>query len=251
MQNLPVQPLPFLYISGLNVSVASTTVIAIAPGQCRDSNDNIDMPYPAPLFLNSAVVGVNGLDQGVLAASTNYVIYLIADSSNKLQPAGLITLQSNQMPLIPLGYDSYRLIGFVTTNVSTQFTAASVKNAAFEKGYFLQPAGSELSGGNATTFTPIDLASSIPTTTAPFVIALLTVNFIPAAAGDVLQFRPTGSTATNNLPTIVGRAAGIAQTDTIAVNVGVSGGQPSIDYKVTAAGDSASVLVNGYYVTLS
>jgi hypothetical protein len=282
-QSISVETQPFLYISGMNISVASTTVIAIAPGACRDSRDNIDIqfnstrwgnarfaeyhnnglippPHPQytnassymlPQYINSSVVGVNGLDAGVLAASTNYVIYAIADSTGKLQPAGLITLQSNAFPLMPLGYDSYRLIGFVTTDSSAHFLAASVLNAAFEKGYFLSPAVSVLSGGNATTFTAIDLSTPIPTTTDPFVIALLAVTFIPLAAGDVVQIRPTGSSATNNLVTITGNVAGVAQTNYISVNVGVGSSKPEIDYKVSVSGDSVSMSVQGYYVTLS
>jgi hypothetical protein len=283
MQNLPVEQLPFLYISGMNISVASNTVIAIAPGQCRDSNDNIDMSYyfpvsgnaiyaeqhfngliPAPanqpvfgpmyslpLFINSAINGVNGLDAGVLAASTNYLIYAIADSSGKLPNAGILSLQSNAYPLLPLGYDSWRLLGFVTTNGSIHFLAASVLNAAFFKGYFLQPPVSVLSGGNATTFTAINLSSAIPTTTDPFVIALLAITFIPAAIGDTVVIRPTGSTATTNLVTITGNAAGIAQTNYVAVNVGVGSSLPEIDYEVTSSSDSVSISVQGYYVTLS
>jgi hypothetical protein len=250
-QNLPVEQLPFLYIQGLNVSAASTTILAIAPGQCRDSNDNIDMVYPNPTFINPAVVGVNGLDAGTIAASTNYIIWAIADSSNKLLPGFILSLQSNAAPLIPFGYDSFRLIGFVTTDGSSHFLAANILNAAFEKGYFLQPAISVLSGGNATSFTAIDLSTAIPTTTSPFVIALLTVTFIPAAAGDVVVFRPTVSTATANLVTITGVAAGIAQTQNVIVNCGVNSSKPEIDYKVTASGDAVSVLVYGYYVTLA
>ena len=282
-QSIPVAALPFLYVSGMNISVASNTVIAVAPGQCRDSNDNIDMPYYfplfgnaifaehhnnglippphpqytnamsylLPLFINSAVVGVNGLDHGTLAASTNYCIYAIADSTNKLQPAGLLTLQSNAFPLIPLGYDSFRLIGFVTTDSSAHFDPTTVLNAAFEKGYYVSPPVSVLSGGNATSFTAIDLSTAIPTTSDPFVIALLAVTFIPLAAGDTVQFRPTGSTATANLVTITGNLAGVAQTNYIAVNCGVGSTKPEIDYKVTVSGDSVSVSVQGYYVTLS
>jgi hypothetical protein len=282
VQNIPVETLPFLYISGMNVSVASNTVIAIAPGQCRDSTDSIDMSYylpiggnaifaeqhnngliPAPisfsnasayllpLFLNSAVVGLNGLDQGVLALSTNYNIWAIADSSGKLLNGGLISLQSNAAPLLPFGYDSKRLIGMVTTDSSTHFLAASVLNAVNYKGYYLSPAVSVLAGGNATSFTAIDMSGAIPTAGDPFVIALLTVTFTPLAAGDTVQFRPTGSSATANLVTLTGAAAGVAQTFMIAVNVGVGSTKPEIDYKVTVSGDAVSVSVNGYYVSLS
>ena len=265
----------------MNVSVASNTVIAIAPGQCRDSTDSVDMSYynaignavfaerhnngliPAPisfsnassyllpLLLNSAVVGINGLDQGTLAASTNYNIYAIADSSGKKPNGGLISLQSNAAPLLPSGYDSKRLIGMVSTDGSVHFTAASVLNAVNYKGFFLSPAVSVLAGGNATSFTAIDMSTPIPTTTAPFVIALLTVTFTPLAAGDTVQFRPTGSSATANLVTLTGAVAGVAQTFYIAVNVGVGASKPEIDYKVTVSGDAVSVLVNGYYVSLA
>jgi hypothetical protein len=251
IQNIPVEQLPHLYISGMNVSVASTTVIAIAPGQCRDQNDAIDMEYDSALYLNSAVNGAGGLDTGSLAASSNYLIWAIADSSNKHPNSGLISLQSNVAPLLPYGYDSMRLIGAVSTDGSVHFTAASVLNAVNYKGYFLLPAVSVLSGGNATSFTAIDLSSAIPTTTDPFVIALATVTFIPAAVGDTVSFRPTGSTATSNLPVITGVAAGVAQTQNIALNCGVGSSKPEVDYKVTASGDSVSISIYGYYVTLA
>jgi hypothetical protein len=251
VQNLPVEQLPHLYISGMNVSVASNTVIALAPGQCRDQNDAIDMEYDFPLYLNSAVNGAGGLDSGTLAASTNYLIWAIADSKNKLPNSGLISLQSNVAPLLPYGYDSMRLIGAVSTNGSTHFTSASVLNAVNYKGYYIQPAVSVLSGGNATSFTAIDLSSAIPTTTDPFVVALATVTFIPAAVGDTVVFRPTGSSATSNLPTITGIAAGVAQTQNIVLNCGVGSSKPEVDYEVTVSGDAVSVSVYGYYVTLS
>jgi hypothetical protein len=251
IQNVALEFLPFLYISGMNLSVASTTVMAIAPGQCRDSQDNMDMQYDAPLFINSSITGAGGLDSGVLAASTAYAVWAIADSSNKLIPSAVISLWSNAFPLIPFGYDSYRLIGMVTTSAGTAFQVASVLNASTSRGFYLQPPVSELSGGNATTFTAIDLASSIPTTTSPFDIVIGVTTFIPAAVGDTLQFRPTGSTATANLVTITGRAAGIAQTDMVIIPAGVAGGFPSIDYKVSSASDSASLSVSGYYSTLA
>src|SRR5271170_2478558 len=139
IQNDPVYSLPHLYINGLNISFASTTVVAIAPGQARDINDVIDMPvrypklqgntnppvlfqnYLQPLYLNSAVNGVNGLDYGTLAASTQYAFYLIGDSSGYNNVAGLISLTSNAYPLMPNGYDSQRLLGFTETDGTSHF----------------------------------------------------------------------------------------------------------------------------------
>ncbi len=268
IQNDPVYSLPYLYISGLNISVASTTVLAIAPGQARDSNDNIDMPvgfpnlqgntvpatlfqnYMPPLFVNGAVNGANGLDAGSLIATMDYAIYLIGDSRGYNPVAGILSLTSNAFPLLPLGYDSYRLIGFVQTDGSAHFVASSTNplNAVRLRAYYLSPAVSVLSGGNATSFTAIDLSTPIPTTTARDVIAYLAVTLIPLAVGDTVQFRPTGegTPQTAGLVTITGAVAGVAQTQYVQVICGVGSSKPEIDYKVTVSGDSVSVSVVGY-----
>jgi len=268
IQNSPVYSLPFTYINGLNISVYGTQILAIAPGQCRDSNDVIDMPvgfpnlqgnvnpstyvlnFMAALLLNATVVGVNGIDQGVIAASTNYNVYLIGDSRGYNNVAALLSLSSNAFPTLPSGYDSYRLLGFVTTDGSAHFLAASVLNTKSGKAYYTNNV-SVLSGGNATSFTAVTLNSAIPTTTDPFVIAYLSVIYIPAAANDVVYIRPYGSTATTNITTIVGVAAGVPQQEYVAVVTGQDAGQPAVQYETTSASDSVSIFVAGYFVTLS
>jgi hypothetical protein len=269
IQNDPVYSLPHLYVQGMNISVASTTVIAIAPGQARDMNDNIDMPvgfpnlqgnvYPAtlnlnylpPLFLNSAVNGANGLDQGTLAASSNYLIWLIGDSRGYNQVAGLISLYSSPFPLLPKGYDSSLLLGFAATNGSTQFTAGSILNYKNARAFYLSPEVSVLSAGNATTFTGIDLNSAIALGTDTGVIAYLDVKFTPAAIGDVVELRPTGSgTSSTNVTVISGIAAGIPQQQYQAIVCGVNGSShTSIDYLVTSSSDAVTILVAGYSYT--
>src|ERR1700691_2793944 len=127
IQNDPIYPYPFLYISGMNLSAAGLAgipaqTVVIAPGQCRDSNDIIDIMVgnptihtnPQPLYLNATVNGLNGLDQGVIQASTSYAMYVLADSRGYNSTGGLISLIST-IPLIPHGYDSIRLLGFCTT----------------------------------------------------------------------------------------------------------------------------------------
>lgn len=265
VQNDPIYSLPFLYISGLNISIASTTVLAIAPGQARDSNDNIDMPvgfpnlqgnsvppvlfqgYQPGLLINSAVVGANGIDVGALAASTQYAVYLIGDSRGYLPVAGILTLTSNVLPKLPLGYDSYRLIGFQATGGSSTFVYGTSKpqNMVGALQYINQPPVSVLAGGNATSYTAIDLTTNtaIPTTTLQNIIVTLLVTFTPLAANDVVRFRPTGSAATVNVPTITGVAAGVAQTQYLTMIAGVGSSKPEIDYLVSVSGDAVSVSV--------
>ncbi|CEG60962.1 hypothetical protein [Legionella micdadei] len=265
IQNDPIYQLPHLYISGLNISYASTTVIAIAPGQARDGNDVIDMPvswpdsnnvinpailfqnYQQPILINSEVNGANGLDTGSIAASTQYAIYLIGDSSGYNQVAGLLSLTSNASPIMPQGYDSFRLLGFAKTDGSKHFVYATSKpqNMVNALTYINSPAITVLTGGTATSFTAIDLttSSAVPTTTLPNVICWLFVTFTPAAAGDTVQFRPTGSSATGNLVTITGAAAGVAQTQYVQVIAGVGASKPEIDYAVTSGSDAVTVAV--------
>ena len=269
LQADPIYSLPHLYVSGMNISAASTTVIAIAPGQARDMNDNIDMPisfpnlqgdvvpsilnlgYQQPIFINSAVNGANGLDQGTLAASSNYLVWLIGDSRGYKPVAGLLSLYSNAYPLLPQGYDSLLRLGFVVTGGGTTFTAGSILNYKNARSFYLQPAISELSGGNATTFTGIDLDSSIALGTQTGVIAFFSVVFTPAAIGDVVQLRPTlGGTGTANLVTITGIEAGIPQQQYVAVLCGVNGSShTSVDYLVSSSSDSVSISTVGYSYT--
>lgn len=262
IQNDPIYSLPRLYIQGLNISVYSTTVLAVAPGACRDQTNSIDMEVgnanllgnilPVPQFqnfqpailINSAVNGANGLDTGTIAASTQYGIWMIGDSRGYKPTAAILSLTSNANPILPLGYDSMRLIGFIQTDGSSHFVYATHKpqNMSGALTYYVSPA-SVLSGGNATTFTAIDMSTPIPTTTLPNVVVSLLVTFTPAAVGDVVQFRPTGSSATANLVIITGAAAGIAQSQYVQVIAGVGASKPEIDYLVTSSSDSVNVSV--------
>jgi hypothetical protein len=269
IQNETIYGLPHLYLDGLTIySAAPTgaTAIVVAPGAARDSTNSIDMVVglqnyfnitnPAPQFLNyqpgllvnSLVNGANGLDTGTILASTQYAIYLIGDSRNYNNTAAVLSLTSQLAPVLPSGYDSYRLIGFWATDGSKHFVYSNQKPQNFPQKplvYFNIPAISVLSGGNATTFTAIDLTtnSALPTTTLQNIIVTLLVTFTPAASGDVVQFRPTGSAATSNIPTITGVTAGIAQSQYIQMIAGVGSSKPEIDYLVSASGDAVSVSV--------
>lgn len=262
IQSDPIYSLPHLYLSGLTVSVpvvagggATSTLLAIAPGQARDMNDNIDMPvgFPdlqgntqaGPLFINSAVTGANGLDAGSLGASFLYSVWLIGDSRGYNPVAGLVSLSSNAYPLLPLGYDSMRLLATVSTTAGSVFDVDTVLMYRNPNVHYLQPAVSVLaSAAGDTSFHAIDMTPPLPASPAAG-IALLTVNYTPAAVGDTVVFRPSGSTATAGLVTITGVAAGVAQQSLIQVAYAASA-TSNIDYKCSSASDGLSVLVRGY-----
>lgn len=263
IQNDPIYSLPFLYISGLTVSVpvvaggaATSTLLAIAPGQARDMNDNIDMPvgfpdlqgnvYSAPLFINSAVNGANGLDAGSLAASSEYAVWLIGDSRGYNPVAGLVSLAANAAPLLPLGYDSMRLLAFLSTTAGSVFNVDTVLSFANPNVHYIQPNTSVLaSAAGDTSFHAIDMTPPIPGSSPLFGIAMLVVNYTPAAAGNTVVFRWTGSSQTSGLVTITGVSAGVPQQNLIQV-VYAAGTNAQIDYKCSSASDGLSVLVSGY-----
>lgn len=267
LQVSPVYALPYLYISGLDISIAGLTTIGVSAGQCRDSNDIIDMPvgfsdlqgqtYPATLnanyrpglIIDATAVGANGLDRGALAASTNYAVYLIGDSRGFEPVAAVLSLASNAGPAMPFGYDSYRLLGFVGTNGSAQFVYSADRPQWMSRAqsYMLSPAVAGLSAGNSTSFASVSLNSAVPTGALTNVIVTLAVTYIPASSSSTVMFRPTGSSATSYLPTIQAGEAGVAQQQYISVIAGVNGSsQCSLDYKVGNAGDSLSFSVVAY-----
>jgi hypothetical protein len=266
-QSDPIVSLPFLYISGLNISVASTKIVAISAGQCRDQNNVLDIPvgysnlqnyvYPATqynnylpgLFVNSGLNGANGLDYGTLAASKQYAVYVIASSKGTQPVAGLLSLTSNAYPLLPSGYDSYRLLGFISTNASTNFVQSTNAPQTMKTAiaYGLSPSVSALSAGASTTFAGVDLNTAVPLGTLQNVLVTFAVTFIPSLSSSLAQIRPTGSTATTSLTTITAVAAGVAQTQYITVIAGVNGSShTSVDYLVSSASDSLTLSVVGY-----
>ena len=68
IQNDPIYLLPHLYLNGLNISIASTTVLAIAPGMCRDSQNVIDIEvgYPNLQEITAPATQFQGYIPGLL-----------------------------------------------------------------------------------------------------------------------------------------------------------------------------------------
>lgn len=268
IQNDPIYQLPFLYINGLLISNDATTphtILDIAAGQCRDSNDVMDMTVgvtnaniqgntvSAPLLLNAAINGVNGLDTGTFAEATMYAIYLIGDSRYYKTTACIATLASNSQPLMPFGYDSFRLIGYWNTQTGNAYWSVGYMSYAqggnrqfvYDAPYALTLAGS----GAATTYAT---GATALTNIVPAINNLpvsLAVSFIPGnAAGDTVKFQ--GGNSTGDAVTITGQVTTVHVTENITVLSQLVTGVPTVNYKVTNAGDTASATVAGFQVSI-
>lgn len=247
VQSIPVENQPFLYINGLNVSNNATTPntkVNLASGQCRDVNDVMDIVLSTAVVIDTAVIGdINGLDQGVLLASKLYAIYAIGDSTNKHQPAGLISLAANSVPLMPFGYDSYRLVGYAVTDASVHFLIAYVAgNNNYRKFRFDAPQATAVTAGAATSYTAVSLLAWVPAIeNLPVQIAF---SFTPGAASRVLNMTP--GNATGNAVTITGQVTSVVVSGNAEVLSKVTSSTPEIDYKVSNSGDAVAINVAGF-----
>jgi hypothetical protein len=100
--------------------------------------------------------GAGGLDTGSEAPSTWYYYYLIAKSDGTV--AGLFSTSSTA-PTMPSGYTYKALLGAVYNNSSSDL------DAFHQLGNKVTiPAQQVINGGNATSYTSVDLSTVVPST---------------------------------------------------------------------------------------
>lgn len=242
VQSIPVENQPFLYINGLNVSNDATspnTKIDVASGQCRDSNDVMDLVLSSSIIINAGANGaVNRLDSGTFAASKVYAVYLIGDSKGKLVAGGLLSLASNSAPTMPFGYDSYRKIGYAISDSSVHFLKAYVAgNNNFRRFVYDSPQATSVTAGTSATYAAIDLSVLVPAVDQTPV--WFRANWTANAAADT--FNMQGGNGTGDQWSLIAPAAG-GTAHTIGFGEVLSqlvAGVPTVNYKVSAVGGVA------------
>lgn len=246
--NSPITNLPFLYLNGFQGLVASNTTITVQPGQCRDQSNTIDIVLGSVTTLNTAIVGLNGLDTGTIANSTMYAQWAISSSAN-IAPTGVIlSLATNSVPTLPFGYDSYRIVDFWLTDSSGHLLAMYTAGSGGSRYKQYDAPISVLSAGTATSYTAIDLSVAVPPT--KFGLVNILTQYTPHAAADTLKIQPTG--ATGDLYTIEGIVASVIQTNLVEIVPLIASSKPEISYKLSSATSPAGVgmVVLGYNLSL-
>lgn len=192
-----------LYINGLAVSPgATTTTLNVAAGAARDSTNTDDIVLASAVTINAAVVGLNGIDTGALAANTFYYVYVIGSSlgadpeiyvdtqvstmangtsilngtvisegtvtqptwnvTNNYLPAALISLSATS-PTLPQGYDMFRRIGAVLTSGGSVFLPFSTDaGSGNNRVVWYDTPISVLAATAAAAFTAQSLAVAVP-----------------------------------------------------------------------------------------
>ena len=284
--NTAVWDLGHLYISGLGITFGTTTTITVAQGQARDSTNLNDIvlarppqnnlvPILTPFTVNSALNGAGGLDQGTIAASSTYYVYVIASSCNSainLPPSPLGSMpvppfttpsptspvvqdgyyvQANVMislsptnPLLPFGYDMFRRIGTVSTDAGSLFIAFTQVASGNTRVVTFGGGGLAILTAGAQTGSYITIGSLAATVPSTALSVLLNVAFTPAIAGQSVSFQPFGGTGA--YATVSGPVAAVAQTAQVTVPVGLNAGVPTVLYQNSAVGGATTVRLQGY-----
>jgi len=243
---------PFAFINGLGISNNATTPntkLDIAAGSTLDSTGTFQLTSTATITINAANSGLNGLDTGTFAASKVYAVFLVADPVT-LQPIGAMLSLSYTAPLMPFGYSAFALLGFATTDSSVHFLKGYWTDTDSTTRIFMYDAPIAcLTGGVATTYGTGGIALTAFVPAINNLPVYINADLIPGnAAGDTLKFQP--GNGTGDAITITGQVTTVHITPQVLVLSQLVTGVPTINYKVTNAGDTAAAAVGGYIFTL-
>jgi hypothetical protein len=244
--NIPVVNSGYLNVQGLQLAVATTTTLTMAAGQARDSSNVNDIILSALVTINAAKNGINGLDTGSLTTNKLYGIYVVGDSSQN-NPVGAVLSLNNSSPLMPVGYDMFRLIGYVRTDGSSLFLLGYWSGAANERTFVYDvPIATAITAGASATYAPVVLTTFVPAVNN--VLAKMEINWTANAAGDTLALQPfnaVGDTC-KYIAAVAGASAHTLVREYVQAQLNVAA--PEINYKVSAG--TVALNVAGYQYTI-
>lgn len=259
MSNSQVYPVifsPNKFVNGFAIDRASNTTLTIGAGTARDSNNVMDLTLlatdstldaagyvTAPLTLNIALSGANGIDTGTVTASSFYKIYLIGASTNLKPIACIATLNSSALPTMPSGYDSYRLIGYFAVDASSHILLAYISGDGNNRRLtYDAPQATAITAGNATSYTAVTLSALVPNVdnTRVQIFSALT----PSAAGRGVFLQ--GSASTGDQIVNLGQVTSVVLNNTDTVLSQLASGVAKINYKVSNGSDAVALKVCGF-----
>lgn len=240
--NIPVVNAGYLDVQGLELAVASTTTLTMALGQARNSTNVNDIVLAAGVTINAATNGINGLDTGVLVLSTLYAIYAVGDSSAN-NTSGAVLSANLTTPLMPVGYDMFRLIGYARTDASVHFLAGYWTGSSSSRTFTYDvPLATAITAGASATYAPVTLNTFVPAVNN--LLVNMEINWTANAAADTLAIQPfngVGDTA-KYIAGVAGATAHTLVREYLLAQLGT--GAPKMNYKVSAG--TVALNVAGY-----
>ncbi len=225
------------YINGLNLTLTSDEIVAIAAGACRDSTNTNDIVVDSALAVSNIISGAGGLDTGTVANDTFYAVFVIGDSTKYNDPVGLLSTSATA-PTLPFGYDMFRRVGWVKTDATADFLEFRQRGASNDRWMWYDVAiATDITAGNSATFAAVDLSGGLPSLTVATEVNLLCL-FTPTAGDDTLEIRPGSSSASAGYVRASGAVAAVVETTNLVCPTDITTG---VDYKVTGSAVALSV----------
>ena len=234
------------YVNGLKLNFVNASTFQVEAGECRDFSDTLNIVLSSNINVDITVSGAGGLDSGSEAASTWYAVFVIGDTNGVNSPTTLLSV--NTTPSLPSGYDSFRRIGWVRNDSSSNFINMNQYALGGLRRYMYVDTDESnlrvLSAGTATSFTTVDCSSFIPSTST---LADAFIEFDNNnTAGDNLAIRPNGTTCTGD-GCRVNVQIGIGLTDFFRVREEIiTNSSQEIQYRLSSASDSANISIFGF-----
>lgn len=161
------------------------------------------------LAISGAVAGANGLDTGVLVASTWYAVWAIWNGTTA---SGLLSLSATA-PTMPAGYTHKRRIGWIRTDGTANKYPFSFDQRG-NKAFYIPRAGSNvtalpsMASGVASTPTSVAWGAFAPPTAARIVLTgqsanTYTIGILASALSDGLLVYDSGGSGINNISATV------------------------------------------------
>lgn len=262
----PAVVLPYLAINSIFISnnvVTPNTQIDVTSGICRDSTNIFDLNLGnhggviefqdanVTTTIDATLNGINGLDQGSLAASTLYYIYVVADTFTS-NPTGLVlSLNTPDVgPLMPEGYDKIRLVGAQSTDSSSHFRLVNwTGNQNYRTCLYRTPVITAIAAGTDNTYTNISLSPWVPKI--DNLPVWIYARFFSGTAGRIGQLAPPSPGASTEFEAqITTQVVTVPTTATVRITSKLatisSVVVPAIAYISPNGGDTMAVYVSGF-----
>ena len=260
---VPIVNQPFLYINGMQVSNDATTpntILDVAAGICRDSTNTYDINLGnfngqqngqtanSVTLINSANVGLNGIDTGTFAEATLYYVYVVGDAVSGNQTGCMISLaQPSVGPLMPYGYNVYRHVGYgVTISNAAHFLLAYSSGNNNARKFFYDAVQSVGTTASSASLAAINLTKWVPLVNN--IPVWLAVSF-SGTANDTLTLQPGAASASGNAVVMTAQVTSQALTANVLVqsqNTLISSVlSPTINYKNSGT-DTVAISVAGF-----
>lgn len=207
MVNRPIVNKGIEYITSVDLKVLSTNgtkiQIVTTPNVRDSSNTNsIDESLYQNGIVDLNLIGLGGADVSGFNALANpkfYYLYLVGDSTGYKQ-AGGIASQNNSKPILPSGYDMYRLIGYVLAQDNDTIAQYFINGSPYNLFYVIGLGVNQILFFSLipapTTFTLLDASQGVPTKDC---LVNMLVSYVPNTPGNLIEFRVPGSSAANGI----------------------------------------------------